>query len=413
MIDFLHIIDLNINKNIFNDAYFPYLYNYNKRFEVYYGGGGSGKSVFVAQKLVLKALARKRKILIVRKVMATQLTSCWQLILDTLSKFNLLSDCKVNKSNFQIELPNGSIFLFKGMDDSEKIKSIVGITDIWVEEATEVSVDDFLQLNLRLRAKEPNLQFFLSFNPVSKANWCYKHWFERAQDEDTFILKTTYKDNKFLPQDYIDTLEKMIDTNPTYYRIYALGEFCSLDKLVYTNYEIRDFDYQKIEGVHCCGLDFGFSADTTAFVASILDEENKTLYIYKEWGARGKTNDEIAKVLSSLGYSKSLIICDSAEPKSIEELRRNGLQRVRASVKGKDSILFGIQKLQQYKIVVHPCCGELITELENYSWTKDKTGEYTNKPIDAFNHYLDALRYSLQCVKDNKLKTMDKSVFSF
>lgn len=161
-------------------------------------------------------------------------------------------------------------------------------------------------------------------------------------------------------------------------------------------------------------MDFGFSADTTAFTASILDEENKTLYIYREWGARGKTNDEIAKVLSSLGYSKSLIIADSAEPKSIEELRRNGLQRVRASVKGKDSILFGIQKLQQYKIVVHPSCGELITELENYSWTKDKsTGEYTNKPIDSFNHYLDALRYSTQCVKDNKLKSIDKTVFSF
>lgn len=406
-------IDLHVNKNIFNDAYYPCLNDYSKRYNIYYGGGGSGKSVFVAQKLIIKALKEKRKILVIRKVMATQLSSCWQLILDTLSRFNLLSYCKVNKSNFQIELPNGSLFLFKGLDDSEKIKSIVGITDIWIEEATDITLDDFTQLDLRLRAEEDNLQMYLSFNPVSKANWCFKKWFS-GKNKDTFILKTTYKDNKFLPQDYIDTLENLINSNPTYYRIYVLGEFCSLNRLIYTNYEVKEFDFKQISGTHLCGLDFGFSIDTTAFVASILDEENKVIYIYKEWCDKGKTNDEIAKALSSLGYSKSLIIADSAEPKSIEELKRFGFIRVRASLKGADSIRHGIDKLSQYKLIVHPSCVETITELENYSWQKDKsTGEYIDKPIDDFNHCMDALRYSLQCVKDNKLKTIDKSLFGF
>lgn len=407
-------IRLNLSRNLFNDTYFPHLHSYEKRYEVYYGGAGSGKSVFVAQKLLLKAMKEKRKVLVIRKVMATHSTSCWQLFVDVLSRWNILSYCSINKSSFVIELPNGSSFVFKGLDDSEKIKSIVGITDIWIEEATEINEDEFLQLDLRLRAKVDAQQIMLSFNPISKVNWCYKRWFERPQDENTFILKTTYKDNRFLPESYIASLEKMMETNPYYYRVYALGEFASLDKLVYSNWEVRDFDFHSLKGEHLAGLDFGFSADITAFIASMLDEENKTIHVYKEWTARGKTNDEIAAAVSALGYSKTLLIADSAEPKSVEELRRAGLVRVRESLKGKDSVVFGIQKLQQYKLIIHPSCVETITELENYAWQKDKTtGEYVNKPIDDFNHCLDALRYSLQCVKDNKLKTMSKSAFGF
>lgn len=407
-------MNLQISKSIFNKAYRPYITDYSHRFEVYYGGAGSGKSVFVAQKLLLKALTQKRKVLVIRKVMATQSTSCFQLFLDILSNWKIINFCTVNKSNFIIKLPNGSGFYFKGLDNAEKIKSIVGVTDIWAEEATEITEDEFLQLNLRLRTKKENLQFFLSFNPISKANWCYKHWFQREKDEDTFILKTTYKDNAFLPDSYIQSLEGMMADNPYYYRVYALGEFATLDKLVYSNWEVSDFDYRDIQGTHLAGLDFGFSIDTTAFIASVLDEQNKTLYVYKEWCQKNKTNDEIASALSALGYSKSIIICDSAEPKSIEELRRAGLLRVKESIKGKDSVIFGIQKLQQYHIVVHPSCSEIITELENYSWQKDRaSGEYINKPIDDFNHCLDALRYSLQCADNYRLKTTTKSMFGF
>lgn len=141
----------------------------------------------------------------------------------------------------------------------------------------------------------------------------------------------------------------------------------------------------------------------------MLCEETKEIYVFREWGATNRTNPEIARVIASLGFSKSVIIADSAEPKSIAELKANGLRRVRACEKGKDSILHGIQRLKQYKIIVDPSCCELITELQNYAWEKDrKTGEYINKPVDAFNHYIDALRYSLQCVEAKKLRTMDK-----
>lgn len=406
-------INLNLKKSLFNDIYFPYLLDYTNRYEVYYGGAGSGKSVFLAQKLIVKACNSKRKILIIRKFGTTLKDSVFQLIIDTLKKWQIYKYCKVNLSTFTITLPNESMFLFKGLDDSEKIKSITDVTDIWCEEGTELSEDDFMQLDLRLRATVPYLQLFISFNPVSKANWVYKRWFEDGavyDKETTKILHTTYKDNKFLPESYIKALEEKARTNYNYYRIYALGEFASLDKLVYTNWRVEEFNHTNIIGDLAIGLDFGFVNDISALVASLIDNTNKRIYIFREWGDTNKTNEEIASIITSLGFAKSVIIADCAEQKSIEELKRKGIARIRACSKGKDSILHGIQLLQQYEIIIHPSCQGVITEFENYSWQKDrKTNEYINKPIDSFNHYLDALRYSIQILNKPKMKTIDKA----
>ena len=158
------------------------------------------------------------------------------------------------------------------------------------------------------------------------------------------------------------------------------------------------------------GLDWGFSNDLTALTIGYIDDDKKILYVDDCWSCTGKTNKEIAEVIKYKGLSKSLIIADSAEPKSIEELKREGIYRIRASVKGPDSIIYGIQALQQYQIIVNPRCEGLIVELENYAWKKDKkTGEYINEPVDEYNHFLDSLRYSLQCVNTHKLQTMSKS----
>lgn len=411
------LINLHIKKRVFNDVYYPYLLDYSRRYEVYYGGAGSGKSVFIAQKLIIKACRKKRKILVIRKVGTTLKDSVFQLIIDYLQKWGLYSSCKINLTTYTITLPNGSIFLFKGMDDSEKIKSITEITDIWCEEATELSEDEYTQLDLRLRSLEGDLQMIVSFNPISKVNWTYKRWFENPGEVElstTMILKTTYKDNKFLPQAYIDALEAQIKTNPVYYRIYALGEFVSLDRLVFQNWKSEEFDHAKIKGDLLVGMDFGFVNDVSTVVASVLDEDNKRIYVFKEWGATNKTNDELAAIISSLGFSKSVIVADSAEQKSIEEIKRLGIMRIKPCVKGPDSIIHGIQRLQQYEIIIHPSCVELLVEMDNYAWTKDrKTGEYVNKPQDSFNHYIDALRYSLQCVDNSKkLKTFSKANLS-
>ncbi len=228
----------------------------------------------------------------------------------------------------------------------------------------------------------PGLQLICSFNPVSKVNWVYKRWFaEQKEYPNTMILHTNYKHNRFLPPEYIAALEDKQKTNPNYYKIYALGEFCTLDRLVYNNWRVEDFDYQDIKGELLVGLDFGFVTDISALVASIIQESEKKIWVFQTWGDTGKTNEELAAIIKSLGFAKSVIVADSAEQKSIEELKRCGITRVRASKKGPDSIIHGIQKLQNYEIIVHPSCDGIITEFENYSWQRDKqTGEYINKP---------------------------------
>ena len=408
---------ITLKKNLFNAAYLPHLTDYSKRYEVYYGGAGSGKSYFVAQKLVYKALRSTRRILVLRKVNRTTKNSTFQLLLNTLSSWQILNRCKVNKTDYTITLPNGSQFLCMGLDDQEKLKSITGLTDAWLEEATEFTQDDFNQVDLRIRERIDGTQIILSFNPVSKANWCYLTFFRPDDELADFrskctIVQTNYTNNPWLPQQYIDSLLLLKQTNPVFFKIYAEGEFGSLDKLVYGNWQSFEFDYKKIKGINCFGLDFGYTNDPTALISTVVSEEEKRIYIYNEWGGTGYLNDEIADKLIELGLSKSTIVADSAEQKSIEEIKRKGVRRIIPCTKGPDSILQGIQRVQQYEIIVHPSCVKTIEELQNYAWTKDRaTNEYINKPVDKFNHYLDALRYSMQCIDDRpRLQTMDKSM---
>lgn len=410
-------MNITIKKRVFNDKFYPYLKTDSSRFEVYYGSAGSGKSLFVADKLVIRALQNKHKILCLRKIGRTVKQSIFQLLLDRLAFFQILPYCIVNKTDFTITLPNGSIFLCSGLDDAEKIKSIVDLTNVWLEEATEFTQDDFTQLDLRLRHPSASAQqIFLTFNPVSKAHWIYKLFFsdEYAEEYAEFrtratIIHSTYRDNKFLPQSYIDTLLSLAQTNPAYYTIYAEGQFGSLEKLVYHNWRVENFDIADISGHLLIGLDFGFVADPTVLLCSILDEENNRIYVYEEMYGQGLLNNQIANAIRDKGYSKSIIVADSAEQKSIEEIRRAGIIRIKPATKGQGSVLQGIQKLQQYEIIVSPSCENTIVEFQNYSWKKDKvSNEYTNTPIDQYNHALDALRYSLQCHEPNKkLSSLD------
>lgn len=409
---------IKISKKIFNEIYWDDINDFSFRYQVMYGGAGSGKSHYVASKLVYKALLDERKILVLRKINRTTKASTFQLILDTLTQFKIVNLCKINKSDSTIELPNGSIFLFAGLDDPEKIKSIAGLTDAWLEESSEFTLDDFSQVDLRIRhPRAKNQQIYLSFNPVSRANWTYLHFFDDNPDllefrKDVKIIHSNYLNNPFLPEKYINSLLQMKSTNEAYYKIYCLGEFGSLDKLVYNNWQKMDFDVDKIKGALMCGLDFGYTNDPTAFTASILDETNKRIYVFKEWGGTGYLNNAIADEIKKMGFAKSIIIADSAENKSIEEIKRAGISRIKPSVKGQGSVLQGIQKLQQYELIIHPSCKNVIEELENYSWKKDKTTNvYINEPVDNWNHYLDSLRYSLQCVNVRApLKTLDKDL---
>lgn len=340
----------------------------------------------------------------IRKVGNTLKVSIWQLMIDLLTEAGIREACKINRSDLEIELPNGSVFLFKGLDDPEKIKSITGITDIVIEEATELIEDEFTQLNLRLRPKEDNPQIFLMFNPISKKNWVYSYFFGNENADNTLLIQTTYKDNKFLPKEYCEELERLQERNPAYYRIYALGEFATLDKLVFPVYEKKIISDEEVKGMPLwTGLDFGYVNDPSAIVSGNIDTTNKKIYIRKEYVKKGMLNDEIADKIIALGLHKDKIYGDSAEPKSIAEIRNKGVN-IEATEKGKDSIIHGIQWIGQYDLIVDERCFKVIEELENYTWKKDKkTGEYINEPVDTFNHTIDAIRYGLnKYIKGNK-----------
>ena len=399
-------INLNFPKpyNVFNKQIYDSLFDYSHFIEVWYGGASSGKSHGVVQKVVLKALKRwnhPRKVLWLRKVDRTIKDSIFTDVIDCLSTWQLLPLCKVNNSDRTIHLPNGAVFLFKGMDDPEKIKSIKGLSDVVMEEASEFNQDDFTQLTLRLREpKHKQRQLFCMFNPVSKLNWTYKQWFApeaEVNPERVAIHQSTYKDNHFLDADNIRTIENLKQTNPAYYKIYTLGEFATLDKLVFPAFEKRRLNLRVLSNLPSYfGLDFGYTNDETAFMHVKVDESTRRIYVVEEYAKHGMLNDDIARIIKQMGYSKEIITADAAEPKSIAEIKRDGISRIRPAKKGKDSIIQGISFMQQYHLVVDDRCVKTIEELENYTYKKDKqTNEYTNEPVDSYNHEIDAIRYAL------------------
>ena len=407
-------INLTVKPSVFLPIYQPYIEDYSCRYNVYWGGRGSGKTKFIMQKLMIKGLKEKRLILLMRKETNKLRDSVWKELLEVIEDFKLTPYFTINKTEFRVTCNiNGTEFKCLGLDEPEKIKGFASMSDVFMDEITAFNEEDIELIDGTLRSTEYELplQMYFAFNPISKVNFVYKYFgFDTGiTPPDTFILHSTYLDNPFLDEGYIKRMENMKERNYNRWKIEALGEFVTLDKLIFNNWKSEKFEHSKVVGELIVGLDFGFVNDISALVAGILDEENKRIYVFKEWGDTNKTNEELASIIESLGFAKSHIIADAAEPKSIEEIRRKGISRIRACTKGPDSILHGIQKLQQYEIIVHPDCEGIITELENYAWQKDKkTNEYINKPIDMFNHYIDALRYSLQCINSNKIKTMNK-----
>lgn len=397
---------------VFNKHIYDKLTDYSTFTEIHYGGASSGKSHGVIQKVVFKSLQAwkyPRKVLFLRKVGSSVYDSIFEDVKQCLEAWGLLGACKVNNSAYRIELPNGAQFIFKGLDNPEKIKSIKGISDVVMEEASEFTLDDYTQLTLRLRDKKhPNKQIYLMFNPVSKVNWVYNAFFVK-KPKNTVIYQTTYKDNRFLDEVTKENIEELAERNEAYYKIYALGEFATLDKLVFPKYKKQLLNKEELKHIPSdFGLDYGFINDPSAFMHVKIDEENKRLYILEEYVKKGLTNDKIAEAIKALGYSKEIIRADSAEKKSNQELRNLDIPRVIDVIKGPGSVMQGIQYILQYEIIVDERCVKTIEELENYTWKKDRaTNEYINEPVDSYNHCLDAVRYAVQDRIFQKKKELD------
>lgn len=397
----------------FNDQVFNSLNDYKHFTEIWYGGASSGKSYGVVQKVVLKALKPwnyPRKVLWLRKVDRTVQDSIYEDVKECLAKWGLLAQCKINETTKKITLPNKAIFMFRGMQDPERIKSIKGISDVVMEEASEFTLEDYTQLTLRLREKKFKYkQIYLMFNPVSKLNWTYTSFFApdvKLNPDDVIVHRSTYKDNlKHLDKKTIENIENLKNTNPAYYKIYTLGEFATLDKLVFPDYTTRrlnpDDPYLRTLPDYF-GLDFGYVNDPTAFVHVKVDQDKKVLYFMDEYVKKGLLNNEIADKIKEMDFSKEVITADSAEKKSIEEMKRDGIYRIRPAQKGPDSIRQGLAFLQQFKLVIDDRCVKMQEELDNYTYIKDKkTGEYTNTPVDTYNHCIDATRYAVEEINGN------------
>ena len=231
-------------------------------------------------------------------------------------------------------------------------------------------------------------------------------------------MKTTYIHNRFLGEDYIENLEQLKETNPHFWRIYGLGEWSSTGRAVYNNFEVLQFDEHEIIKAYpraksLCGLDFGYVADATAFIHLLVDEASKQLWVCPRMlYQNGMLNDEIADWITNNGFSKSVIIADSAEQKSIQQIKNCGVYKIKPSRKGKGSVASGITYISQYKMYVHPSCEPFIEELHNYTYKKTKEGIYTNEPEDKFNHLMDAMRYAMEelIFKSGGVKTMSKGI---
>lgn len=392
-------VNINIQEGIFNKAFLPYLDATTPRFEIFYGGAGSGKSVFIAQRKVYHHLKFKnRKTLVIRKVGRTLRHSAFAEVMNVVRSWNLGRFFKVNKSDMEIfNLVNGNQFIFSGLDDVEKMKSISGITDIWIEEASEISQDDFQQLNLRLRGQSENKQITLSFNPISALSWIKAYFFD-AEIPDCVLFKTTYKDNQFLDAEYIQQIEALKDKDPVYWRIYGLGEWGVLGSLVYTNWVVRDFPLYDDEGnslfpVQYNGVDWGFNDPAAMIKIGFKDEE---IYILNEFYAKGLTNTELIQEAPNIFNRRNdYLRADSSEPARIKEWRKHGWQMLSAK-KGKDSITFGIDFIRRHRINIHPSCQNFKNEIECYAYREDRDGNILEEPVDFKDHLMDAMRYALE-----------------
>jgi len=279
----------------------------------------------------------------------------------------------------------------------------------WIEECFQIEKESmFDTLEESIRGKLPDglfHQITLSFNPWSEDHWLRKRFYNDSYDktyidELTYAITTDYTMNEFLDEVTLKRFEEMKIKRPNRFRIVGMGEWGVAEGLVYNNWEVLNFDPIKLLREDfklevALGLDFGFTNDPSAFIAVIVDLANKRLFIFDEFYKKHLLNNEIAEEIKLRGYSKDEIIADCAEAKSIEEIKRLGVSRIKQSVKGQGSVNQGIQYIQQFDIYVHTKCVNTVMEFKNYIW-QEKDGTTLNKPVDNDNHLMDALRYALE-----------------
>lgn len=353
------------------------------------GGAGSSKSYSLAQHLLLdKCNEEDKRILVIRKTRVSHKTSCWQLMLDLLNQYHI--PYQVNRSDLIIQV-RSNLLLFRGLDDPEKLKSIEFGNYIWIEEATELSHDDFLQLRLRLRRRTDTLnQMFLSLNPIDIHHWIKTQLVDRPSD-DMLVDFSTYQDNPFLPGDYVKMLEGLKDEDETFYQVYTLGRWGIIKNLIYSNWDVVSEWPSSFDEI-IYGIDFGYNNPSCVLEIGIKDKEvYERELIYES----GLTNTQLIEKCRVVGVDKSReTYADSAEPARIKEFEEVGYN-IYPSEKGKDSVAHSIDYVKRQKVHIHADSVNLIAEKRSYKWKEDKNGVVLDEPARFKDHAMSAERYAL------------------
>ena len=396
---------------------YNHYWNSTKRYRVLKGGKGSKKSTTTALNLIYRLMKHPdSNILVVRAVMNTHRDSTFAQLKWAQEKLGVSHLFRNTVSPLEmVYIPTGQKILFRGFDDVLKLASTTVekgyLCWVWIEEAFEIGSEaDFDKLDMSVPRGNipPHLfkQTTLTFNPWSEHHWLKKRFYD-TERPDTDTYTTNYLINEFLDETDRAVFDRLKAEHPRRYAVAGLGEWGIADGLVFENWSVVNFDPDKFgseDGTEWqyrrfFGLDYGYTNDPTAFIAFVANPIKKELWIYDEIYRTKMLNDDIAREVIARGYSKELIRADAAEPKSNEDLRRLGLRRLVASVKGRDSVTNGIAAIQGYKIGVLPSCRNTIAELSSYCWKKDKAENGLNIPEDKNNHLMDALRYAFYDVK--------------
>lgn len=439
---------MTIEKEI-NPRFEDYLFDWNHKQYLLVGGYGSSKSYHTAFKLICKLLEEKRKALVVREVFETIKESCYDLMCEILDDMDLLAEDNTkaakrgkvvaSKSPLELRFPNGSKVIFRGMDKPRKLKSIHGVSIVWIEECSEVKYEGYKEILGRLRTPDLKIHFLLTTNPVGVENWVYKHFFKWTDEEGkehiilddeklyakgTIVHKGVYyhhsvpEDNVFLPESYINTLDEMEEYDPDLYRVARLGRFGINGIRVLPQFEVAKSakEFKKAikdipRNLHFRGMDFGFEISYNALVWMAVDDRNKILYVYKEYYKNKMTDDKTADELEKYLFLKEeFITADSAEPKTIRYYRDRGF-KMRPAKKYPGSRLANTKKIKRFKkIIVSPLCPNTIRELKNLTYAQKPNGDLVYDEFNIDAHTFSAIwygldRYNVADVKEKKFNT--------
>ena len=359
--------------NVFHKAY-----GSTTRITCLQGGTRSSKTYSLCQLFIVKCLEETGKVFtICRKTLPALKATAYRDVLNILKELDLYDEANHNKSELSYKL-NGNLLEFISIDQSQKIRGRKR-NYLWLNEANEFNFEDWQQLILRTQEK-----IYLDYNPSDPYSWIYEK--VHTRDDCTF-LQSTYQANPFLDDDTIAEIERLKDIDPDYWRVYGLGEIGTVQTMIFRNFNLVDNVQGRLIGY---GLDFGFTNSPTALVEVRQLDDN--LYIKELLYEKRLTNTDLANKMKALGIDRQTeIVGDSAEPKSIEEIYRQGFN-IKPAKKGA-GIHLGIDIMRRYKLHITKDSLNAIKEFRGYKWATDKNGDVLNTPVKVNDHLVDACRY--------------------